>query len=324
MKATAATASVAAFAGPSILSGSSVSITPKSASVATGATVQFHAHDNSLSGGPSNNNCFYSVNGIAGGNANVGTIDNFGIYTAPSKVPSPSVVTISATSYTTADVDSALVTVTASGSPTPGPITVTPSGPLTIPAGTAPAAQTKFIAVVTSPVPGSTVYWDVDGVNGGGADKGSITASSKITAAGTFEATYTSPTTMPATRSFKITARSSQYPSASTDVTVTLGEPQYTPGSALSDTGIQAVSARVPVTPGDKWSVFVGQADCLSLLLGPDYANYVLSDGRRKPWTELIFAPGRYLRSPISNYGRNGTTNGITPQPGMVLIEWYA
>jgi ribosomal protein S12 methylthiotransferase accessory factor YcaO len=40
----------------------------------------------------------WAVNGIAGGNSTVGKISSAGVYTAPSKVPSPAQVTVIATS----------------------------------------------------------------------------------------------------------------------------------------------------------------------------------------------------------------------------------
>ena len=40
----------------------------------------------------------WKVNGIVGGSASVGTISTAGVYRAPNQVPSPSAVTVSATS----------------------------------------------------------------------------------------------------------------------------------------------------------------------------------------------------------------------------------
>jgi hypothetical protein len=46
----------------------------------------------------SNQSVTWKVNGIAGGNSTVGTISSTGLYRAPNSVPSPSTVTVSATS----------------------------------------------------------------------------------------------------------------------------------------------------------------------------------------------------------------------------------
>jgi hypothetical protein len=44
-----------------------------------------------------NTSIIWKVNGIAGGNAIVGTIGQSGLYRAPNSVPAPSTVTVSAT-----------------------------------------------------------------------------------------------------------------------------------------------------------------------------------------------------------------------------------
>jgi hypothetical protein len=44
-----------------------------------------------------NTSVIWKVNGITGGNSTVGTISSSGLYRAPSSVPKPAVVTVSAT-----------------------------------------------------------------------------------------------------------------------------------------------------------------------------------------------------------------------------------
>ncbi len=117
---TSATASVtlAASGAPGI----SVSTTPAGTSVVyTSMTLAFTA----TVSGESNTAVNWSVNGVAGGNSTVGTIDTNGNYTAPAAVPSPAVVVISAVSQADA---------TVSGS--------YPLDIVTAPAVSAPAAQT--------------------------------------------------------------------------------------------------------------------------------------------------------------------------------------
>jgi hypothetical protein len=72
----------------------SVTISPTSASVRVGRTVTFTATVHNAT----NTSVSWSVNGIAGGNAIVGTISASGVYTAPASVPSPSTVTVKAVS----------------------------------------------------------------------------------------------------------------------------------------------------------------------------------------------------------------------------------
>jgi hypothetical protein len=45
----------------------------------------------------SNKAVIWKVNGVAGGNGNVGTINSSGLYRAPNSVPGPATVTVSAT-----------------------------------------------------------------------------------------------------------------------------------------------------------------------------------------------------------------------------------
>src|SRR6202008_541842 len=88
----------------------SITIAPLSATVATGGTQQFSATVQNTS----NTAVTWQVNGVAGGNATVGTILSSGLYTAPGAVPNPASVTVTAVSQADATKSaSALVTVTA-------------------------------------------------------------------------------------------------------------------------------------------------------------------------------------------------------------------
>ena len=87
----------------------SVSISPTSASVRVKQTRQFTATVLNAT----NKTVTWKVNGIAGGNASVGTISTSGLYKAPNSVPNPAVVTVSATSAAdTSKAASAAVTIT--------------------------------------------------------------------------------------------------------------------------------------------------------------------------------------------------------------------
>ncbi len=71
-----------------------VTISPTSASVQAGGTQTFTgAAQNATNSGVT-----YAVNGVTGGNATVGTISAFGVYTAPATVPSPATVMVTAAS----------------------------------------------------------------------------------------------------------------------------------------------------------------------------------------------------------------------------------
>jgi hypothetical protein len=86
-----------------------VAVTPSTGSVTIGQTLQFKATVSNTT----NTGVTWKVNGVAGGNANVGTISSTGMFTAPGKVPSGS-SSISATSVADST-KSASVTVTVNG-----------------------------------------------------------------------------------------------------------------------------------------------------------------------------------------------------------------
>jgi uncharacterized protein (DUF1800 family) len=72
----------------------SVTVAPTTAMVRAGATQSFTATVT----GNANTSVTWSVNGTAGGNATNGTIDVTGMYTAPSSLPTPNTITVTATS----------------------------------------------------------------------------------------------------------------------------------------------------------------------------------------------------------------------------------
>jgi hypothetical protein len=72
----------------------SVIVSPATASVRIGRTQQFTATVQNSS----NQSVTWKVNGVTGGNTTVGRISTSGLYTAPSSVPSPATVTVTAVS----------------------------------------------------------------------------------------------------------------------------------------------------------------------------------------------------------------------------------
>jgi hypothetical protein len=88
---------------------SSVLVSPSTAQLRTGDTQQFTAHASGT--GTFSPSVTWSVSGVNGGNATVGTINN-GLYTAPAAVPSSNPVTIAATSTVAPSIyNSATVTI---------------------------------------------------------------------------------------------------------------------------------------------------------------------------------------------------------------------
>jgi polygalacturonase len=170
-----------------------VSVTGPSA-VFTGATGQYAATVT----GASNQGVSWTVNGIAGGNASVGTITAGGLYTAPA-VTSAMPVTIGAVSVLSSSA-------TGAESVNVQPVMVTVAGPLDV-----ILAQTgQYNATVT----GSSnqgVSWMVNGVAGGSAAQGTITAAGL----------YTAPAAAPGTP-VVIAAQSSAVASASGSVGISV------------------------------------------------------------------------------------------------------
>jgi YVTN family beta-propeller protein len=110
-----ASPSASATAVVTIDSGIRVTVTPAATTIGTSETLAFTATVT----GTANTALTWSVNGIDGGNATVGTITSAGVYTAPASVPSPGTVSITATSVAdTTKSGSATVTVIAAADPT--------------------------------------------------------------------------------------------------------------------------------------------------------------------------------------------------------------
>lgn len=104
-------------------SGVGVIVSPSSATVQVGQSRAFAATVTGATGGVT-----WSVNGVVGGNALVGTIDATGLYLAPTVVPAPALVTVRATSISTPTASgTASVTVTAPTPTAPVISSVTPS-----------------------------------------------------------------------------------------------------------------------------------------------------------------------------------------------------
>jgi uncharacterized protein (DUF2141 family) len=164
-----------------------VSISPSTATVPTAGAQVFTATvtgaDNATT------NVIWSVNGIANGNAALGTIagsspssnSTTGLYTAPANLPSPAVVTVTATSVADASKSaSASVTIVCAG---PGSIS---------PAAISLAlGQTQVFTASLCVAAGTAIAWDVNGISNGNSSVGAITIVSANSAL------YTAPAAIP-------------------------------------------------------------------------------------------------------------------------------
>jgi hypothetical protein len=149
-----------------------VTVAPSAASVVVGALQQFTATVT----GTGNTAVTWLVNGVAGGNATVGTISTTGLFQAPSSVPSSPTVTITALS-------SADGTTSASAQAT----ILNPSDSVTVAVTTNPTvtqvytgALQAFVATVTG-TSNTAVNWYVEGAEGGNTTFGTIDASGNYT-----------------------------------------------------------------------------------------------------------------------------------------------
>jgi hypothetical protein len=120
-------------------------VSPASVSVVAAQTLQFAATVSFST----NTGVSWQINGIAGGNSSIGTIDSNGLYTAPTSVPTPNVVTVTAVSKA----DSTR-TATATLTVTPAAIVITPADAVL----SAGAKQTYAATVLSSSV---TPVWSV-------------------------------------------------------------------------------------------------------------------------------------------------------------------
>lgn len=143
-----------------------VSVSPASASVAVGAQQQFTATVQSSS----NTAVTWQVNGVTGGNSTVGTISSSGLYLAPTGVPTPNTVTVTAISQADSSASASAtlaVTIAAtasicSSSMLQGPSTA-PAGAVVVPAGDNSALTPNYANPGFS-VP-NTTFWFAPGVH---------------------------------------------------------------------------------------------------------------------------------------------------------------
>ncbi|HTF66241.1 MAG TPA: hypothetical protein VK638_26505, partial [Edaphobacter sp.] len=174
--------------------------------------------------GSTNTAVTWSVDGVTGGDASFGSISTKGLYTAPAKAPAAaSKVTITATSKADPSVAQSLA-VALDAPPPPPAITLVLSGATKVTLGT----SSLYAATVT----GSTntgVTWSVNGVPGGNATDGSISA----------QGLYAAPATAPQPSTITITATSKADSSVAKSLVTTLVTP-VSPSSRIPSNAISS------------------------------------------------------------------------------------
>jgi hypothetical protein len=172
--------------------GIGVSVLPATATVAPGGAQIFTA---SISGtGTLAGGVAWSVNGVAGGDATLGTIVVNGatsaVYTGPAAIPSPATVTVTAAS---------VADPTKAGSAS---VTIACAVPTAIAPLNAQVAlgQVQTFTATFCGAAGAQVAWDVNGISGGNSVVGTVVTT------GLASASYTAPANLPTTNPVTIHA----------------------------------------------------------------------------------------------------------------------
>ena len=183
-----------------------VTVSPVTATVTLNGTQSFSA---SISGS-ANTAVTWSVNGISGGNATIGTITSGGVYTAPAALPNPSNVTIQAVSAANPN-SSASASVTLAPPPPPISVSVSPS------AASVSLGSTLSLTATVTGSQNTAVIWSVNGLNGGSPVVGTISAAGL----------YTPPVAMPANNVVILRATSAASAAAYANAALTLTPPPF-------------------------------------------------------------------------------------------------
>lgn len=210
-----------------------ISITPTTATVDAGQSLQFNATVTNATNTAVN----WSVNGTTGGSASVGAISASGVYTAPGTFPGLSQVTVTATSQADPNESASAVVTLAQ----PVGVSVTPAT-----SNLVLGASLTFTASVTG-AGNAAVTWSVNGVAGGSAALGTINA----------QGVFTAPTQLPSPATETITATSVADTSQSGSAKVTLSVPaaqfSFSPAQTTLSLGKAAsgqASFQISASPG--------------------------------------------------------------------------
>jgi len=221
-----------------------VTISPPSATVPVG-TAQVFTATVTASGSPATG-VTWSVNGIAGGNATIGTIAATGnasaTYTAPAAQPSPPNVTVAAISVADATkTGTAVVTITCTAN------SISPAS------ANVPLGQPQTFTASLCGSGGGAITWDVNGIAGGNATVGTITGSGADTA------TYVAPSDLPSANPVTIHATSgTATASATATITSSVTGNISPPSATIAVTKLPLEGAHVVAVDKDTGTVAAG------------------------------------------------------------------
>jgi hypothetical protein len=308
-----------------IQSGIAVSIMPDSATLNPAGTVNFTA---TVSGASAESSAVtWSVNGVTGGNASIGTLSVTGTdmatYTAPAIPPTAASVSVTAASVANPS-QAATATVTISCGYT---------NSILPPSASVAAGATENLTASLCIAQGTTVAWSVNGIAGGNSTAGTVIPTGATTA------TYTAPTTVPATNPVTIEVAAGTQ-SAFATITIAASAPivvTVSPASASVSTG-QSASFTATVTGasegGVTWAVngiangnsVVGEvcAPGSNPCAGPSGAetavNYLAP--QVQPQSGSITLTATSQENP-ANSGSAQITITALAQPGVTLVPFY-
>ncbi|HEX2663234.1 MAG TPA: hypothetical protein VHM93_10430 [Candidatus Acidoferrum sp.] len=257
-----------------------VAVTPATATLSPGASTQFTATVT----GATNTAVTWQVNGTPGGSTAAGTISSNGLYTAPSTIPKPATVTVTAISSENASVSgSASVTIAQQV-----PVAVTPN-PISIAIFT-----TQQFAATVNGQSSTAVTWEVNGVTGGSQATGFISASGLFVAPSGVPTASSGNGTV-TTTTVTVTAVSTASPNSSGSATVTIFPPNQNPQTGAIEFGTSGGNQNDSTTSGNKVTCCGGTLGSLVTRGGTQYIlsnNHVLARTDLAAIGESIVQPG--------------------------------
>jgi outer membrane protein assembly factor BamB len=282
-----------------ILPGVSVAVTPATPqNVGLGKTFKFSAEVTGLDAGQ-DASVSWSVNGVPGGDPTYGTIDPDGTYHAPTTLPNPPSVTITATSV-------------AAPSAPPGSATAILSQGVVVQVTAPPsvvAQETLNVIATVGNATDKSVVWSVNGIPGGNASVGTIVPATISTAV------YTAPK-ISLVDPVKISATSNQDSAALGTATVSvlprpavINPPNPVVSAGRSVQLLFQDAEKNTVIANAKWEVLEGDA-----------WGTIDGDGLYAAPSEIPDPPQATIKATSSDDPRQTTTTRILIVPQIVVL----
>jgi hypothetical protein len=269
-----------------------VTIKPSNNSVILGNSINFGATVTNTT----NTAVTWSINGIAGGNATVGTISSAGVFTAPADLPSAATVNVTATSQADST-KSATVTATITSDVN---LSIAPNT-----AGVALGATQSFqSSIASNGHPDSTVHWSIAGA-ACPLNCGTVTSSG----------IYTAPSILPTPAIVTVTAVSAADPSKQASASINVAS-DFTlqlaaPSSVAAGGSGSLVATLIPVAGSNpsqvlNWSI--SGSGCSGSSCGTLVVVTTQSEGGN------VIASSATYTAPTSTPNLQSVTITVTPQ----------